>query len=350
MFEEQNKKIPMVSVIISAYNTEKYIRRSVESAFKQTHKNIQVVLVNDGSSDNSADVCKKLAENYDRIIYINHGKNRGQAITRNDGLNAATGEWMMFLDADDVLEPDAVSSMLGAVTNDEIDIVFAGYKMCNGYHTVEYLATLKEGIYNRAGFVRHLFDDIPSHVLTCIGSKLYRMDFVKGKKKITPNNIQTNYDMAFVIDALISCKRVAYVNLPVYDYIQRENSITHSYRIDMYPQICDARRQIPYLLKICNCYRKKQYLFQKAQLDLISASLYQEVEFRTGFKQFKRCLNTISESDDFKDTYKILSTSHKDKKDNIHVKLIREKRYEPLYLYYKAKKVYRKIKVLQGGR
>lgn len=342
MFEGKDIGNPLVSVVIPVYNSEKYIQRSVKSAFNQTHKNIQVVLVNDGSNDNSADICEKLAENNKHIIYLNHDKNKGQTVTRNEGLEAATGEWMLFLDADDVLVPDAIVSLLDAVTNDEIDIVFAGYKMSRGINSVEYLANLKEGIYDRSEFVQHLFDDIPSHVLTCIGSKLYRMSMVKGRKNPTSNDIKTNYDMAFVIDSLISCKRVAYINYPVYDYIQRDNSITYSYRPEMYFQICEARKRIPYLLEISNCYKEKKYLFQKLQLSLVSAALYQEIEFRMGYKQFKKSIDSICGSDTFKDMHVTINALRKKGKDNIQIKLIMKKRYELLYLYYMAKKIYRK--------
>lgn len=344
MTELQSNVEPLVSVVIPVYNSGELIRRSVESVITQIHGSIQIVLVNDGSDDDSSKVCEALAEGNERVIYICHEKNQGQTVTRNDGVAAASGEWMMFLDADDTIEPDAIASMLNMVASEDVDIVFAGYNMCRNSSTVTYLADLKSGTYSKNEFVSYLFDNFPSHVLTCIGSKLYRMSFIREKKEPTSNAIKTNYDMAFVIDALLSCNRVAYINQPVYNYIQREDSITYSYRKDMYLKICEARKKIPQLLKSGNCYKNKQHLFYRLQLELMSASLYQEIQFRKGYTHFRNCVDKIYESDDFRCIYREYAFSDKYIKEGIYVRLIRKKSYIPLYLYYHIKKVYRIVR------
>ena len=248
---------PLVSVIVPVYNAGMYVKRCVESIFNQKHSNVQVILVNDASTDDSDKICSELSKNDGRIIYLCHDVNKGQTVTRNDGVASATGEWMMFVDADDTIDADAISSMIEFANDSNVDIVFAGYKMILKNGVKIYTANIKEGVYSRNDFVKYIFDAVPSNVITCIGSKLYRMSFIKDRKEVTSDEVKTNYDMAFIIDALISCRKVAYKDKAIYNYIQRSGSITYSYRNDMYRQISVARSKIPLLLKLSGHYEDK---------------------------------------------------------------------------------------------
>lgn len=327
--------IPVVSVIIPVYNIEKYIRRSVESVINQTHKQIQIIIVNDGSTDGSDDICTDLVKKDQRIVYIRHDVNKGQTITRNDGVATVSGDWMMFLDGDDVLEPSAISQLLDAVRDNETDIVFAGYKFIDYNNSIDYLADIDEGTYTRREFINHLFDDISESILSCIGSKLYRSSFIKNRKEHTSNKITTNYDMAFVIDALLACRKVAYINQPIYGYIQRKNSITYSYRNDMYARVCVAREKIPLLIKDSDFYEEKNLLFQRKQLSLIISTLKQEILFKKGYVHFRKCINEICESDEFLQIYNAYQGKNNEKKRLLYIALIKQKRCFTLYILHK---------------
>ena len=102
---QMDGKIPMISVIVPVYNAEKYLRRCVESIQRQTYPNIEILLVDDGSEDESGRLCDRLAGEDPRIRVI-HKKNGGQASARNAGLRQAEGELIGFADNDDVLERD----------------------------------------------------------------------------------------------------------------------------------------------------------------------------------------------------------------------------------------------------
>lgn len=328
--------IPVVSVIIPVYNIKKYIYRSVESVFNQTHKKVQVIIVDDGSTDGSYEICTELVKKDERIIYICHDVNKGQTITRNDGLKAASGDWVMFLDGDDVIEPSAISLLLDAVRDDETDIVFAGYKFIDSNSSTDCLANIKEGTYTRREFINYLFDDISESVLSCIGSKLYRNSFIKERKEYTSDKIKTNYDMAFVIDALLTCRKVAYVNQSIYGYIQRSDSITYSYRDEMYTRICEARKKIPLLIKDSSFYEEKNLLFQRKQLSLIISTLNQEIFFRKGYAHFRHCVNEICGSDEFVSICNTYRGRKNEKKRSLYIGLIKQKRFLALYVLHKT--------------
>ena len=107
----------LISVIVPVYNTEKYLERCVKSLIQQTYRNIEIILVNDGSMDKSFEICKKLQEKYKNIILINK-KNGGLSSARNAGIEVANGEYIAFLDSDDWVTQDCYEYMLNlAVTN-----------------------------------------------------------------------------------------------------------------------------------------------------------------------------------------------------------------------------------------
>lgn len=325
----------LVSVIIPLYNLENYIERSVNSVLSQTYKNIQIILVDDASTDASQDICKKLS-NDERIVYIRHDKNKGQTVTRNDGLKAASGDWIMFLDGDDTIEPCTIENFLKVVIEDDnIDIVFAGYKIIKENTSIERLANIEPGIYSKSKFVDYLFDEVTSDILTCIGSKLYRNELVKERKDWTSDQITTNYDMAFVVDALLACKKVAYINEAVYDYIQRDNSITYSYRENMFCRINEARKKIPLLLKESECYTNKNIMFQKDQLRLVMTVLNQEVRFNKGYSQFRKRVDEVAESYQFKLIYDSFCKCQRDKKRFCYVLSVKKRMYFALYMLHK---------------
>ena len=119
--------MPKVSVIIPVYNVEKYLRKCLESIFKQTYKNIEIIVVNDGSTDGSCQVLNDLKEEDDRLIIINK-KNGGLSSARNAGIEAATGEYLVFVDSDDWIDEKYIENMYVISDTYDCDIVQCGYE------------------------------------------------------------------------------------------------------------------------------------------------------------------------------------------------------------------------------
>lgn len=116
---------PLISIIIPVYNGEKYLRPCLDSMLQQTYTNWELILVDDGSTDNSPSICDEYAK-LSRISVI-HRKNGGQAIARNEGLSIAKGEFVSFVDCDDWFEKDMYESMIKTVLSYEAQIVVCGY-------------------------------------------------------------------------------------------------------------------------------------------------------------------------------------------------------------------------------
>lgn len=142
-----NTPSPKISVIIPVYNTEKYVENSIRSIMNQTYRNLEIICVNDGSTDNSIDILVKLKKEDDRIIIIDK-KNEGQGIARNKGLEISSGEWISFIDSDDTIREDTYESVVKAIeTGPEIvhfgiQIVhedgFTPIKSDNEYYKIKY--------------------------------------------------------------------------------------------------------------------------------------------------------------------------------------------------------------------
>ena len=297
-----------VSIIIPVYNTGAELEQCIESLLHQSYNDLEIVLVNDASSDNSSSICERyVREDSAKFKYVEHKVNKGQSTTRNDGIRTATGNWMLFLDSDDTLAEDAIEKMVEVSIRDNVDIVLANYKTYNDQGVERSFAIdLPEGKYTTKEFVSHLFDEVAMYKLSCIGTKLYRMDFIRNKKKETPDSLITNYDTAFILDALVAGPSLSYLNKVVYIYYQRECSITHTYRKNMYKGLTQARKEIVPLLQKCGCYENKKVACHDVLFSVISSSLDQEVRFKRGYKNFKNIFTEIRNNPDLDETINVL--------------------------------------------
>lgn len=122
----------LISVIIPVYNVEKYIDRTLNSVFAQTYKNFEIILIDDQSSDSSADIIKKYQETHPEIIYYLQSENRGAGYARNKALELAKGQYVAFLDADDMWKPDKLEKQIDFLKEKNGSFCFAAIEMIDG--------------------------------------------------------------------------------------------------------------------------------------------------------------------------------------------------------------------------
>ena len=120
----------MLSIILPVYNAENYLEKCLNSILAQTYDHFEIILINDGSKDNSPAICKTFAKQDKRFIYINQA-NQGVAMARNHGLKLAKGNYVGFVDADDVIEPNMFQNLLSPLSENNYDVVLSHYKICN---------------------------------------------------------------------------------------------------------------------------------------------------------------------------------------------------------------------------
>lgn len=129
----QEDKAFLVSIVIPVYDVSAYIERCIFSVINQTYEHIECIIVDDATPDDSIIKCEQLIANYEgsiRFVILHHDRNRGLSASRNTGIDAATGEYVFFLDSDDELEPDCIEKMIGPVQNDKnIEMVLGNHEM-----------------------------------------------------------------------------------------------------------------------------------------------------------------------------------------------------------------------------
>lgn len=128
----KEREITMVSVIMPAYNSSRYIRAAIESVLQQSHRELELVVVDDCSNDNTVEVVQKYCTAYGNVRLLALKVNSGAAAARNEGLKAAKGRYVSFLDSDDVMDTDCISQQLRFMMEKNAGLVFASYQMIDG--------------------------------------------------------------------------------------------------------------------------------------------------------------------------------------------------------------------------
>ena len=172
------KNKPLISIIIPVFQAEEFIEKTINNLEKQTYPNIEIICIDDGSTDNSYGKCVLLASKYNNVRIFKNNENKGQEYTRNFGIRNALGTYFTFVDADDTINNDMISSLYFYAASNNSDIVFSGYKEIRNEICIDHLAKIPTGFYSPEILVKYLFTDFPLDVFSCIGGKLYNTDFI----------------------------------------------------------------------------------------------------------------------------------------------------------------------------
>lgn len=231
--------IPKVTVIVPVFKVEKYLDRCVKSLVGQTLKDIEIILVDDASPDNSPAMCDSWAERDERIKVI-HKKNEGLGLTRNTGMAIAQGEYVAFVDSDDFVELDMFERLYEECIKNNLDCIYSEFNVEDypGFRVV----TKPEKLYVGAEEIEKLRLDIvgaePSyisgvkyHCSSCKG--LYKLDNIKrnGLQFLSERQFISE-DMLYNLDFLFHSERVKIVPWQLYHYCLNSTSLTHTYRAD----------------------------------------------------------------------------------------------------------------------
>ncbi len=221
----------LVSVIIPVYKVEKYLRRCLDTVVTQTYTNLDIIIVNDGSPDHSQAIIDEYASRDDRIrTWVQENRTLGMA--RNVGLDMAQGDYLVFVDSDDYLEPEAIALMLDNALSTGADIVVANNKI--SADTVRCDRPIGDGILTldetRDPAWRFDYFIAPAYGIT-VWAKLYRHNFVKeAGVRFESNHRISGEDILFNLLLFAHSPKLSLLNQYVYVYCMNENSITHSYR------------------------------------------------------------------------------------------------------------------------
>lgn len=234
------KETDKISVIIPVYNVFPYIERCLNSVVEQTYSNLEIILINDGSTDGSGEICDKYAGT-DKRIHVIHQDNQGLSAARNAGIDNATGDYIFFCDSDDYLAKDALEKLIKKLKTDNDDITACGImSICDKGGTSfveEVLTDLTPGRWSGTQSVIQMMRS--NNIYTVAWNKLYKRELFKDIR--FPIGVK-NEDEATTYKLLYKAKIVSYIPDALYKYFQREASIMHEDLENRYGFFIDAIR------------------------------------------------------------------------------------------------------------
>lgn len=232
--------IPLITVIITAYNVEQYIARAIESIQNQTYKNIEILIINDGSTDSTKEVCERYSSTDKRIRIINK-ENGGLAAARKSGVENATGDYIGFIDADDTVAIDMYELLLSNAIINDADISHCGYTMVMSDSTQKhYYNTGKKKVQNHNQGLIDLLEGKFIEPTTC--TKLYKRDLFNHIKYYT--DVTINEDLMLNYSLFSVSQKSIYQDVCKYYYFKYDGSMSRTISVKQFTDPVTVRERI----------------------------------------------------------------------------------------------------------
>lgn len=254
----------MFSIIIPVYNSEKYLEQCLNSIINQSYQEFEVIIVNDGSTDNSLDICKKFCKRYKKIKLINQ-KNKGVSAARNIAISLAKEKYIMFIDADDFLDELALEKIYNKLN--DIDLLCFSYKKIYKNKTVD--VELENDLDSKEKIQDRIFLD--DKIGGFVWNKVFKREIIIENEICFRADIHYCEDYIFLSEYLKFCKKIKYCRLAVYNYRMRKSSVSFDFYnkknvsvLKSFEKLTELYNNIPkYYYKFCYDYILSYYKFKK---------------------------------------------------------------------------------------
>ena len=336
-----------VSIIIPVYNAAKHIEKCLQSVLNQTYKNIEIVIINDGSTDNSKDICDSYVAEYEQIRLINQ-KNSGPSAARNSGLQASTGKYIQFVDSDDTINALMTETLVNSIRN-EIQLVICGYrdiKINKGIDKTVEFQPHNCGIKDIKDFNDNFMDYYLAGFVSSVCNKLYLLAMIKKNSIQFNNDIRWGEDLLFNIKYYKCCKKINIIPNVLYNYMNFEfSSLTRSYKKNLFTNRKLLLKKIEDYLINTNTYKDLNksglsYMYLKKLILCFENVINQknELKFKDKLNELK---NIVSDNslDILDNNIDYLKTNLQDK---LVLFLVKIKFSLGIYAYFLFKKFLRK--------
>ena len=231
-----------ITVIVPVYNVEHYLNKCLDSLINQTYKNLEIIVINDGSTDNSGKICQEYAQKDNRIIYIEK-ENGGQSEARNMGLDRMTGSYVTFVDSDDWVELDYVEVLYNKLIEYQADIAVGNYYSYNEQEGIFYFHifgnSYYEKVYDNVSIFENFYESehMKNFALICVGGKLYKSDLFRELRFEVGKLGEDGYLNQKIY---LLAEKTIYLNAGLYAYRQREGSSSRSWTEKWMHALVDA--------------------------------------------------------------------------------------------------------------
>lgn len=343
------KKDTKVSIVVPVYNCESYIRRCVDSLINQTWTNIEIILVDDGSSDMSGTICDEIKLKDDRIMVF-HKNNEGLGKTRNKGMQLATGKYIMFIDSDDYIDAHGVENMINIAEKYQVEIVSSEFIYGD---KVEKL-TIQKGLYEKSDIkklIAYMLGKVADNeevfnVSSC--TKLYKVSFLKKIHAEFPSEKRLIWeDMAFNIYAMLKCNKIYVSDLHYYYYCYNEASLTHKYDAKKFSKIMDMYTYIMDIIEHNNLQYDARRRFNNTIMGNIRTCIKLEVfhKEKIGKRVVLKNIKKLCDDERVKKILSEIDIIDENMQQRIYSIMLRKKKVYFVYLLAKIQNVRKHNKI-----
>lgn len=274
----------LVSIIIPVYNVERFLERCICSVLQQSYKRLEIILVDDGSTDDSGNICEKYA-NRDSRIHVLHKENGGLSSARNAGMDMMSGVFFTFIDSDDWVEDNYIKELVRNIHDEEnIDIVQCGYCERNDNKECIYDAHIFEELLATKKEIMDAFFK-SQNLKTMAWMKLYRAELFQSIRFVNGKN---NEDTIFFADYIDKIKYIKIIDKKMYNYYVNSNSIMHAALNKK--KVDDAYYSAEYMLNKCYTSFPEYSIYMMRNICSISMGLYMQLENPEKDTQLRKCI------------------------------------------------------------
>lgn len=336
---------PEVSIIVPVYNAEMYLSRCIESIIGQTYKNIELILIDDGSADRSGNICDEFAHRDNRIIVV-HKRNAGVSAARNDGIKLSRGRYLQFVDSDDYIDGKMTAILIDRALRNDSDIVICGF------NTIDYkTGELMPFAYSQTDlnldvkeFLAIYYDLYLTRYLNTPCNKLYEAGLVKDNEIYFEPDIDYGEDLIFNLEVFKRCSKFSIINSCLYNYALYHNndSLTRKPRADMYEIQKMMFEEVVALYVDADGFSEEiKSLEQGYTRDLIKGVIqyYASYTILKDYKSFEEKARTVWNDEVLQKC--IINYQPNSAQERILVFFLQNNMYFSLYVYVQIKEVFR---------
>lgn len=262
-----------VSIIIPVYRSKQYLTQCMESILNQTYKNIEIILIDDGSDDGSFQLCNNYELKFNNVSCI-HQKNKGVSSARNVGIMNATGKYILFVDSDDYISSDYIEKAMDEFSNADIDLYLCGYQSIrkNGKITEKkYYPSIKDGKWNHANVGNIIIGLFKTTTLHAIGTKIYKKAIIEQYCIRFKETWKYYEDIYFCLSYLYRCRKIHVQNDILYFYRKDvDNSLSTQKNCMHYKNIFKTYNLLIKFIKTSNENIRNEELFYEMYLEDIN--------------------------------------------------------------------------------
>lgn len=273
----------LISVIVPVYNVEQYLEKCVQSIMEQSYSNLQIILVDDGSTDQSGNICDKLARQ-DQRIFVIHQVNQGVVSARKSAIESATGEYICFVDGDDYISNDMIENLYAKIGDS--DLISSGcYRQDKKGGWMELFDNFEEDIYVGSDAINYILSNMiifhgqfKDGLLPYLGTKMYRSGILKQEIQTVNMNLKYSEDRDLLFRYILQCKKIRVLHKAFYFYFYREHSAAHGNNLNYLSNLNELYLS---LTEAFQNHSLEYILMYQLQMFVISQAYY--LPYRMGF-------------------------------------------------------------------